>query len=133
MLRKQVIVALRRCGNSLSLWERIESRLCSKGTEKCQEKEEEGIVRTNKNKGKPVGSWRCPRQACSMKAPPRVVQSLIFLVFGVHMVSAEEQEVQAQHRIKRDLGQIPRGVDVRWKRMPQWNTCGWKWDEGVLF
>ena len=34
MHRKQVIVAWRRCGNSLSLWERIESRLCSKGIEK---------------------------------------------------------------------------------------------------
>ena len=36
MHRKQVIAAWRRCGNSLSLWERIESRLCSKGTEKLE-------------------------------------------------------------------------------------------------
>ena len=51
---------------------------------RCQKKEEEeGIVRTNKSKAKPVSSWRCQRQAGAMKALQRVVWSLIFLVFGV--------------------------------------------------
>ena len=59
-------------------------------------RKEEGMVRTNKNKGKPVSSWRCQRQAGSIKALQRVVLSLIFLVFGVHMAKAEEQEVQVQ-------------------------------------
>ena len=36
MLRKQVIAARRPCGNRLSPWERIESKLCSKGTEKWE-------------------------------------------------------------------------------------------------
>ena len=42
-----------------------------------------------------------------MKAVHRVVWSLIFLVFGVRMVNAEEQGVQVQQRTEKDLGQIP--------------------------
>ena len=137
MLRKQVIVAWRRCGNSLSPWEQIESRLCSKGTEKwelprgrCQEeKKEEGTVKTNKSREKLVSSWCHQRQAASMKALHRAVWSFIFVVHGVHMGKTEEQGVQVQQRTEKDLGQIARGVDVRWKKMPHWVTCEWKWDE----
>ena len=64
-----------------------------------------------------------------MKALQRVVWSLIFLVFGVHMVNAEEQGIQVQQRIETDLGEIPRGVEVRWKKMVDWGTCECKWDE----
>ena len=53
---------------------------------RCQEeKKEEGIVKTNKSKTKPVSSWRCQRQADAIKALQRVVWSLIFLRFGVHL------------------------------------------------
>ena len=38
-----------------------------------------------------------------MKALQREVWSLIFLVFGVHMVNAEEQEIQAQKMRAEDL------------------------------
>ena len=104
MLRKQVIAEWRPCCNTSSPWEQIESKLCSKGTEKwerpkgrCQEeKKDEGIVKTNKSKTKPVSSWRCQRQAGAMKALQWVVWSLIFLGFGVHLVNAEEQGSQVQ-------------------------------------
>ena len=84
MLRRHAIAAWRPCGNKLSLWERIGSRLCSKGTEKwerirsrCQEeKKEEGIVKTDKSKTKPVSSWRCHLQAGAMKALQREVLEL---------------------------------------------------------
>ena len=52
-----------------------------------------------------------------MKALQRVVWSVIFVVFGVHLAKAEVHENQAQQRIVRDLGQIHREVEVRWKRM----------------
>ena len=115
MHRKQVIVAWRLCGNNLSPWDRIGSRLCSKGTEKwerprgrCQEeKKEKGIVKTNKSKNKPVSSWRCQRQAGAKKALQRVVWSLIFLGFGVRLVNAEEQGSQVQQRMsENDFDQI---------------------------
>ena len=48
---------------------------------RCQEKEEEeGIVKTNENKGKPVSSWRCQRQAGATKALRRAVWSLACLL-----------------------------------------------------
>ena len=63
-----------------------------------------------------------------MKALLRVVWSLIFLVFGVRMVNAEEQEIQAQKTRREDLYPTRR-VDLRWKRMLHWETREWKWDE----
>ena len=125
MLRKQVIAAWRPSGNRLSPWKRTESRPRSKGIEKwelprgrCQEeKKEEGTAKMNKITVKPVSRWCFQRKAGSMKALQRVVWSLIFLVFGVRMVNAEEQGAQVQQRTEKDLGQIPRGVDFRWKRM----------------
>ena len=117
MLRKRWIVVWRQWWISFSLWERTRRGLSSMRCVKyyssrdsrprflprrCQEKEEEeGRVKTNKNKGKPVSSWRCQREAGSMKALQRVVWSLIFILFGVHMVKAVEQEVQVQKRSRR--------------------------------
>ena len=66
-----------------------------------------------------------------MKALQRVVWSLIFLVFGVHMVNAEEQVNQVQQRIEKDLCGTHQG-DFRWKRMHAWGNCEWKWDERAL-
>ena len=61
--------------------------------------------KANKSKVRPVSSWcyQRQRQAFSMKALQRVVWSLIFLVFGVHMGNAEEQGIQVQERIEKDL------------------------------
>ena len=101
MLRKRWIVAWRRWWNSSSLWEQCKFD-ATPLLRRCQEKEEEeGIVRTNKSKAKPVSSWRC-QQAGAMKALQRVVWSLIFLVFGVHTVNAEEQGNQAQIMSEKD-------------------------------
>ena len=67
---------------------------------RCQEeKKDEGIVKTNKSKTKPVSSWRCQRQAGAMKALQWVVWSLIFLGFGVHLVNAEEQRSLVQQSV----------------------------------
>ena len=63
-----------------------------------------------------------------MKALQRVVWSLIFFVFGVRMVNAEEQGIQAQKMREEDLYPTPR-VDLRWKRMLHWETREWKWGE----
>ena len=90
-----------------------------------QEKKEEGIVKTNKSKTKPVSSWRCQRQAGATKALQRVVWSLIFLGFGVHLVNAQEQGSQVQQRMsQKDLYQVPQ-VEVPWMRKKtwQWETC----------
>ena len=66
---------------------------------RCQEeKKEERTVKMNKSKVKPVSSWSYQRKAGSLKALQRVAWSLIFLVFGVRMVNAEEQGVQALQR-----------------------------------
>ena len=80
MLRKQVIVAWRLCGNNLQPRERIGSRLCTKGYRKwerprsrCQEKGEE-IVKTHKSKTRPVSNWRCQRQAGALKALQRALE-----------------------------------------------------------
>ena len=43
----------------------------------------------------------------------------------------EEQGIQVPQKIEKDLYPIPR-VDVRWKRMLHWETCEWKWEEGVF-
>ena len=70
---------------------------------KCQEeKKEEETVKMNKSEVEPVSKWRCPRQAGSFKVH-RVVWSLIFHLFGEHLVKAEVQEDQA-----RDVHQIAR-------------------------
>ena len=64
----------------------------------------------NKSKTKLVSCWRCHRQAGAMKALQRVVWSLIFLGFGVHLVKAEEQGSQVQQRMdesKRLLSNSP--------------------------
>ena len=122
MHRKQVISAWRRCGNSLSPWERIESRLRYKGSMekrepprgRCEEKKNgEGTVKMNQNKVKPVSSWCYLCQAGFMKALQRVLWSLIFRGFGVHMVNVEKQgnSVAADerkdfypiHRVENDL------------------------------
>ena len=131
MLRKQVIAAWRPSGNRLSPWERTESRPRSKGIEKwelprsrCQEeKKEVGTVKMNKITVKPVSSWCYQRKAGSMKALQRVVRSLIFLVFGVRMVNAEEQGAQVQQKTEKKISvKYPRRVDFRWKMR-------WKWHE----
>ena len=126
MLRRHVIAAWRRpCVNSLSHWERIELRLLSKGSRekferhrgRCQkEKKKEGAVKANKSKTKPVRSWRCQHQARAMKALQRVVWSLIFLVFEVHLVNAEEQENQAHQGIAKKAYPTPQ-PDLRWEKM----------------
>ena len=125
MLRKQVMAAWRPCGSNLSPWERMELRPLYKGSKgmwerhkgRCQEeKKKEEAVKKYKSKTRPVSNWRCRGQAGVMKALQRVVWSLIFLVFGVDMVKAEEQGNQAQISGEKNLYPIPR-VDVRWKRM----------------
>ena len=60
-------------------------------------------METNKSKVKPVSSCCYQRKAGSMKALQRVVWSLIFLVFGVHMVNAEEQGIQVQQRTEENI------------------------------
>ena len=57
-----------------------------------EEKKDEGIVNLNKTKAESVSSWCYPRQAGSKKAHQPVIWSLIFIVFGVHLVKAEVQE-----------------------------------------
>ena len=69
-----------------------------------RKKEEEGIVKPNKSKTKPVRSWRRQRQVGAMKALQRAVWSLIFLGFGVHLAKVEEQGRQVQQRVsEKDL------------------------------
>ena len=53
---------------------------------------EEGTMKTSKKDKKPVKSWCCHHQADAVKALQRVVWSLIFLVFGVHSVNAEDRD-----------------------------------------
>ena len=66
-----------------------------------------------------------------MKALQRAAWSMIFLLFGVRMATAEEPEIQAQKMSEKDLYPIHQ-VDLPWKRMHSWGTCEWKWDERVL-
>ena len=63
-----------------------------------------------------------------MKALQHEVWSLIFLVFVVHLVNAEEQGNQVQQGIEKDLCPTPQ-VDFRWKRMLHWGTCEGKGEE----
>ena len=102
---------------------RIETRL-----RRCQEEMKEGTVKMNKSKAEQISSWCSQRQAGSMKALQRVVWSLIFLVFGVHIVNAEEQENQVHRGIAREVYPTLQ-VDVQWKRMHSRETCECKWDE----
>ena len=89
-------------------------------------------MKTNKSKNKPVSSWRCQRHEGAKKALQRVVWSLIFLGFGVHLVNAEEQGSQVQQNMsENDFYQIPQ-VDVPWrKRMLHWATCEGEKVEGT--
>ena len=88
---------------------RIETRL-----RRCQEEmKEEGTVKMNKSKAEQISSWCSQRQAGSMRALKRKVWSLIFLVFGVHLVNAEEQENQVHRVIAREDNQILQ-IDVQW-------------------
>ena len=66
-----------------------------------------------------------------MKALQRVVWSLIFLMFGVHLVNAEEQGNQVQQGIEKDLCPTPQ-VDFRWKRMLHCGTFERNCDETAL-
>ena len=101
-------------------WERHKGR--------CQEEKKKEAVKTNKSKTRPVSNGRCRVQAGVLKALQRVIWSLIFLGFGVHLAKAEEQGSQVKQRIEKDLGQMPRGVEVRWKRM---HSCeNWEWKMG---
>ena len=60
---------------------------------------EEGRDSKNEQEQGKASSWRCQRQAGAMKALQRVVWSLIFLGFGVHLVNVEEQGIQVQQRV----------------------------------
>ena len=106
-LRKRWIVAWRhRRGPSSMVFGRCSSRNSRLllFLRRCKEKEEEGVVKTSKSKTKPVSSWCCQRQAGAVKALQRAVWSLIFLVFGVHSVTAEERGSQVQQRMsEKDL------------------------------
>ena len=73
-------------------------------------------------------NWCYQRQARSMKALQRVVWSLIFLAFWVHLANAEEQENQYTGSIAREVHQTLQ-VDVQWKRMHLRETCEWKSDQ----
>ena len=71
---------------------------------RCQEeKKEEETVKRNKKKAEPVSSWCHQCQEGSVKALQRVVWSLIFLVFGVHIVNAEEQGIQVWQMSEKEL------------------------------
>ena len=120
----------------LIAFERMELRPLYKGSNvewerhkgRCQEEKKKEAVKTNKSKTRPVSNGRCRVQAGVLKALQRVIWSLIFLGFGVHLAKAEEQGSQVKQRIEKDLGQMPRGVEVRWKRMHSCENWEWKWD-----
>ena len=71
---------------------------------------EEEIVKMNKSKVEPGSKWHCPCQAGSFDMHWRVVWSLIFLLFGVHLAKAEVQEDQAHKGIAREAHQDPHDV-----------------------
>ena len=100
---------------------------------RCQEEKKKKAVKMNKCKTRLVSNWRCRGQAGVMKALQRVVWSLIFFGFGVHLVKAEEQGSQVKQRMsERDLYQVLQ-VDVPWmrKNILQWETCeGRRVEEG---
>ena len=60
-----------------------------------------------------------------MKALQQRVWSLIFLVFGVHLVNAEEEGNQVQQGIEKDPCPTHQ-VDFRWKRMQVFEKYEWK-------
>ena len=99
---------------------------CEQHKGRCQEeKKEEEVVETNKSRIRPVSDWRCRGQAGAMKALQRLVWSLIFLLFGMHLVKAEEQASQVKQRMsEKDLYQIHQFEVPRMrKKMWQWVTC----------
>ena len=113
MHRRQVMAAWRPYGSNSSPWEQMDLRpLHKSSTEKweqpkgrCQEeKKDEGTVKMNESKAEPVSNWSCQRQAGSIKVHWRVVWSLIFFVFGVHLVKTEVQEDQPHKGIAREDG-----------------------------
>ena len=73
-------------------------------------------VRRNSEEGQEQG--KASQQLALSASGERVVWSLIFLVFGVPLVNAEEQGNQVQQGIEEDLCPTPQ-VDFRWKRMLQ--------------
>ena len=74
-------------------WERHKGR--------WQEEKKKEAVKTNKSKTRPVSNGRCRVQAGVLKALHRVIWSLIFLGFGVHLSKAEEQGSQVKQRIEK--------------------------------
>ena len=71
---------------------------------RCQgKKEEEGIVKSNKSKIKPVSSRRCQHQVGAMKPLQPGSSS-----FGRHLVNAEEHGSQVQQRMnEKDFSNSP--------------------------
>ena len=129
-LRKQVTAAWRPYGSNLSPWEQIELRPLHKSSKEKweqhkgrwqEEKKDEGIVKMNKSKAEPISSWCYQRQAGSIKVLRRAVWSLIFFVFGVHLVKAEVQEDQAHKGIAREVHpDLQDGIPRMRKRMTMW-------------
>ena len=112
MHRKQAIAAWRPCGNNSWPWEQMELRLLYKGSKgkweqhkgRChEEKKEEGMVKMNKSKAGQISNWDFQRKAGALKAHQRAVWSLIFIVFGVHLMKAEVPETQAHKGTARDV------------------------------
>ena len=97
---------------------------------------EEGrrTVKMNENKVKPVSIWCYQRQAGLPKALQREARSLIFLVFGVHMVNAEEQETSgAAQKRKRTLSNHRVENDSQWRRMRAFELDEWSsFEKGLL-
>ena len=110
------------------------NRLCAKDPSengsgpkgRCQEEEkDEGIVKMNKSKARTNRQLGPPARGGSLeKAHQRVVWSLIFIVFGVHLVKAEEQENREHKMIAREVHQDLQ-VDTPWMRkgMMFWEIC----------
>ena len=88
----------------------------------------DATVTMNKNKVKPVSSWRYRCQDGLIKALQRVLWSLIFLGFGVHMVNTEEQGIQVRQMSEKELYPIHRVEDdSRWRRMQTLNLMNGVW------
>ena len=94
-----------------TMWQRVPSVRREVGAFQEQRPGREGGRRNREDKqeqGKASQQLVLPASGGVMKALQRVAWSLIFFVFGVHMVNAEEQGIQVQQRSKKDLGQIHR-------------------------
>ena len=103
------------CESNRGFVPKISEEKCEKVRGRCkEEKKEEGTVKMNKRKVKPISSWCYQHQVGSMNALQRVLWSLIFLVLGVCMAKAEESEIQARKMSEKDLYPIHQ-VDFRWK------------------